>query len=575
MKRIIFLTLAVLLTITLVLVGCNKATTTTSANPLTTTPAKTTPASTTPASTTPAATTPAVTTTPPPTDARLPNLGALAKPEGGVEGGRLQLQSGVDVNNIGDPMGTAGPSDAAFSFPCVEPLVIIDKNNNLAPWLAEEILPAADYSSLTLKLRQGIKFTDGTPFNAEAAKYNIDDGINSTMWPNMKKVQQCVVVDDYTIRLDFVDGKWDWTAVKSLAGFWSVMMFSPTYLQNHTAEEKMTTVVGTGPFILTGYTRGQKLTYDRNDNYWRGKPYLDGIDYNIIPDATVALLAYKAGDLDLLGVQPKDAQGLIDAGFKITQATDMVFNMCVLPSSRNPDSPLADLRVRQAFEYALDKQELVDALTYGYGVPTNQLFCLPPYMDPTVVGYPHDIAKAKALLAAAGFPDGLTTTLYYVNGMPTDLPLAMQGQVAEAGITLNLEGVDYIKFVAMIQGGEGWEGYVFSYGFPGTTVDPASTLGNGALNAVKVDGKWTPTTWISCDQPDELCDLFAQSNQETDTAKRVALIQEISKKMTDTYCQWTYIYYVPTLTSLSPRVHNYTVGQYIEFQPYTFCWLEK
>jgi ABC-type transport system substrate-binding protein len=277
----------------------------------------------------------------------------------------------------------------------------------------------------------------------------------------------------------------------------------------------------------------------------------------------------------LLGVQAKDAKGLLTDGFQITESTDIVFNWCVLPSSRNPTSPMADLRVRQAFEYALDKQELVDALSYGYGIATNQLFCLPPFMDPTVVGYPHDVAKAKALLAAAGFPNGLTTTLYYVQGMPTDLPLAIQGQVADAGITLNLEGLDYIKFVNKIQGGEGWEGYMFVYGFPGTTVDPASTLGNGALNAVKKDGVWTPTTWLSTDQPAELCDLFEKSNQETDVAKRVAIIQSISKKMTDTYCQWTYMYYSPSLTSLAPRVHGYTAGQYVEFQPFTFVWLSQ
>jgi hypothetical protein len=118
-------------------------------------------------------------------------------------------------------------------------------------------------------LRKGIIFTDGTPFNADAAKYNIDNGINSTMWPNMKKVKECVIVDPYTIRLDFVNGKWDWTAVKALAGFWSVMMFSPTALKNNTPEWKMTHVVGTGPFILKEYVRDQRLTYDRNDNYWK------------------------------------------------------------------------------------------------------------------------------------------------------------------------------------------------------------------------------------------------------------------------------------------------------------------
>ena len=486
------------------------------------------------------------------------------------------MQGGLNVNNIGDPTGTAGPSDAGYSFPVVEPLVRIDKNNNIQPWLAEEIIPAADGSSLTLKLRKGISFTDGTPFNAEAAKYNIDNGINSKLWPNMRKVKECVIVDPYTIRLDFVNGKWDWTAVKSLAGFWSVMMFSPTFLKTQTAEYKMTHVVGTGPFILKQYARDQKLVYDRNDNYWRGKPYLNGIDWHIIPQTEVALLSYKAGELHTIGVQAKDAGGLLKGGFEITKTTDMVFNMCILPSSATPSSPLADIRVRRAVEYAIDKQELVDALTYGYGAATNQEFCVPPYMNTNTVGYPYNLAKAKQLLTEAGYPNGLKITAYQVDVMPDDLGLALQGQLKKAGIDFKIEKVGYIKFVMMIQGGEGWEGYVFSYGFPGTTVDPAATLGNGPLNAVRgPDGKWTRTTWLSCDQPTELSDLFEKSNSERDSAKRTAIIQEISKKMTDDYCMWTFMYYNPGLTSKSPKLKGDTIGQYKEFYAYAFAWLEK
>jgi peptide/nickel transport system substrate-binding protein len=566
-KKFLLLTLSVVLIAGIALVSCAKEE---AAAPA---PAK--PAAPAPAAPAPAVTAPAPTAATP-SDARLPNLGALAKPTGGKEGGRLQLQAGLNVNNVGDPTGTAGPSDAAFSFPVVEPLVIVDKNNNIQPWLAEEIIPAADGSSLTLKLRKGISFTDGTPFNAEAAKYNLDNGINSKMWPNMRKVKECVIVDPYTIRLDFVNGIWDWVAVKSLSGFWSVMMFSPTVLKTQTPEYKMTHVVGTGPFILKQYIRDQKLVYDRNDNYWRGKPYLEGIDWHIIPQTEVALLSYKAGELHTIGVQAKDAAGLIKDGFEITKTTDMVLNMCILPSSANPDSPLADIRVRRAVEYAIDKPELVDALTYGYGVATNQEFCIPPYMDPTTVGYPHDLAKAKALLAEAGYPNGIKITATQVDVMPDDLGLALQGQLKEAGIDLKIDKVGYIKFVSMIQGGEGWEGYVFSYGFPGTTVDPAATLGNGPLNSVRgPDGKWMRTTWLSCDQPSELCDLFEQSNAERDSAKRTAIIQEISKKMTDDYCMWTFMYYVPGLTSKTPFLKGDTVGQYKEFYAYTFAWLEK
>jgi peptide/nickel transport system substrate-binding protein len=302
----------------------------------------------------------------------------------------------------------------------------------------------------------------------------------------MKKVKECVIVDPYTIRLDFVDGKWDWVAVKSLAGFWSVQMFSPTYLKNHTAEEKMTHVVGTGPFILKEYVRDQKLIYDRNDNYWRGKPYLDGVDFNIITDATVALLAFKSGQLDYLGIQTQDAAGVTADGFTLTTTTDMVFNFCLLPSSGNPDSILKDINIRRAIECAIDKQQIVDAFTYGYGVATNQGFCLDPFRDDTVVGNPFNLQKAQEYLTAAGYPEGITTSLFIVEGGNADVPMALQGMLAEAKITLKVETVSYIQLVEMIGGGgTGWDGFIFVFGFPGTTTDPASTLANGPLNAIR------------------------------------------------------------------------------------------
>jgi peptide/nickel transport system substrate-binding protein len=494
--------------------------------------------------------------------------GELSKPGGGKEGGRLQLYTSMNVANLGDPYQTAGPNDAAMAFPVVEPLVIIGADGSLKPWLAESYVIADDGSSMTLNLRHGVSYTDGTPFNADAAKFNLDREINSTVWSNLASFSSCDKIDEYTVRLNFKNGQFNWVGAKSLAGFWSCMMFCPTLLQNPPdAEYCMTHVIGTGPFMLTDYIRDSKLVYDANPDYWRGKPYLDGIDYLIIPDPTVALLAYKSGDVDVLGVQAKDAQGLLDEGFQIRTSTDMVFNMCLIPSSKNPDSPLADVNVRRAIEYAIDKQALVDGLTYGYGVATNQEFCLPPYMDDTCVGYSYNLAESARLLTLAGYPNGIDVTFYQVDVMPPDLGLALQDQLKAANINVTIEKVSIIQFVNMIgTGGTGWEGYVFSYGFPGTTVDPASVLVNGPLNY--------NTTWISCAQPDELLDLATQAAQERDQQQRVNLYKEISRKMTDDYCMWTFMYYVPGLTSLAARVKGASIGEYSEFFVYTFAYLE-
>ncbi len=578
MKKYLLIALSLVVVAGLLLGSCGEPEeTTTTAPPTSQTTAP--PTSQTTAPPTSQTTAPTSATTVPPTDARLPNLGDLAKPEGGKEGGRLQLSTMANIANIGDPTGSAGPSDAMISFLAVEPLLIVDKNNDLQPWLAESYEIAPDNSSITLYLRQGISFTDGTPFNAEAAKYNIDTGINSLMWPNMKKFSQCVVVDEYTIRCDFVNGEWDWIAVKSLGTFWSAMMFSPTALENNTTEWKMTNVVGTGPFIQTGYEPNLSVNFDRNDNYWRGKPYLDGIDISVITDANVALMAFKSGQIHTAGINAQDAQGVIDEGFEIIESTDMVFNWCLLPSSGNPDSILKDINIRRAVESAIDKQTIVDAFSYGYGIATNQGFCLEPFRDDTTIGYPFDLDAASDYMALGGYPEGFTTTLYMVQGGVDDVPMGIKGMLLEANITLNIEKIGYLQLVEMIGGGgTGWDGYIWVYGFPGTTVDPASTLVNGPLNAIHPADDptgWMVTTWISCEQPKELCDLAEMGSQETDNALRIPIYQEISRLATDKYCQWSYLYYTPTLSSISPIVKGHTTGQYTEFYVYTFAWLDE
>lgn len=502
---------------------------------------------------------------------------AISKPGGGKEGGRLQLSTAANIADIGDPTGSAGPGDAAITWLAVEPLLIIDNTGALQPWLAESFEIAADKSSMTFHLRQGISYTDGTPFNATAVKFNCDREIASEMWPNMKGWRDCVIIDDYTVKLNFAAG-WDWVAAKALAGWWSALMYCPTALTNNTPEYNKTHVVGTGPFIQTGYEPNLKVTFDRNPNYWRGSPFLDGVDISVITDSNVSLMAYKTGLIDFAGIQTQDAQGVMDEGFTILKSMDMVFNMCLLPSSGNPDSILQDINIRRAVESAINKQQIVDTLTYGYGVATNQGFCLDPYMDPTTVGYPFSLTAATNYMTTAGHPDGFTTTLYMVQGGPDDVPMAIKGMLEEANITLDIQKIGYLQLVQMIGGGgTGWDGYIWMYGFPGVQVDPASTLKNGPLNAIPSTSSatgWQVTTWISCDQPAELCALALQGAQEADAAKRIPIYQQISRLTTDTYCQWSYLYYVPSLVSIAPRVKGGSYGKYTEFLWYTFAWLE-
>ena len=495
------------------------------------------------------------------------NLGDLAKPPGGIDGGRLQLVAAGTILNIGDIIDqVAGPGDAAYAFPVVEPLLRLDGDGNFQPWLAERFEIAADFSSITLWLRHGVKFTDGTDFNAAAVKYVIDVARANPVYTNAWSLESPVIINDYQVRIDFKDGQWNWDGAKGLATWWGEMMFSPKSLQDHANDPDWLKIncIGTGPFILTEFQRDQKLVYQRNPNYWRGVPYLEGIDYQIIPDATTQLLAYKAGEVDMIGVQLKDVDRLKSEGFSIIQSEDMLFNYALIPSSNNPDSPLADVRIRQAIQYAINQQAIIDGITYGYGKPAQQEFCIAPYMDPNTVGYPYNVQAAKDLLTLAGHPDGIDITLTFNEFIPMDVPLALQDMFADAGIHLTFNKVSIIQFGAIIMS-TGWEGLLYSYAFPGKTIDPGFTAGLYLGQ---------PGTWISTAKPPEIQALIAEGAVEPDNTKRIAIFQEVSKMMTE-QCLHQYVYYQGGFSSITPFLKGYTIGQYKEFFAYTFAYFDR
>jgi peptide/nickel transport system substrate-binding protein len=556
MKKIVFLILAIIMVLSISLVGCsNSSTTTTAAQPTTSKATTAVP---------PAATT---TTPPAPTDARLSGIGNLAKPEGGKKGGRLQLVSAGGILNIGNIKNSiAGPGDAAYAFPSVEPLLLLDADGNFHPWLAEKFEIAKDFSSLTLYLHKGIKYHDGTDFNAQSVKFVLDIAIANPLYTQGHCFETPVIIDDYTIKLSFKDGKWNWDGAKGLATWWGMLMFSPKYLQDNNDEALKLGAVGTGPFILKQYIRDQKLIYDKNPNYWRGEPYFDGIDYQIIPDATTSLLSYEAGEVSYIAVQLKDVNRLKGKGFSIIESQDMCFTYCLIPASNNPTDPVANIKVRQAIQYAIDQDSLIAGITYGYGHTAQQEFALDPYKDPTVVGYPFNLTKAKELMAQAGYDKGLALNLWMNDAVPMDAPLALQDMLSKIGITINFKKVSIIQFGAMIQkGGPGWDGLLYSYAFPGKTIDPGFTA-----SLYMNEGAWPSTL-----KPQEIKDLIAQGAIEPDQTKRIAIYKQISKLMTETYCLHPYCYLSGSFTSASPTLKGYTIGQYKEFFVWTFAYFDK
>ena len=370
-----------------------------------------------------------------------------------------------DANFLGDPSEVTSQGRAMMK-PCIEQLGRMDISGKVVPWLADSWQTDANALTLTVKIKQGIKFQDGTPFNAAAVKWNWDylTSVNSTYFKNVKSVD---VIDDNTVRANL--SVWDNAIVYRLCNAGGSVV-SPTNWQTNGAAYGQTHPVGTGPFVFISWTKGVSVIYRKYDGYWqKGKPYLDGIQFQIITDETTRSMTFQSHGIDIiLQSTPLQARDFKASGkFKLEVLTQgaPTREYVMLPSSGTATSPLAKSAVRQAMEYAIDKDAIVNSLFLGYGVVTNG-FNLPTNWaySPNVKGHQFNTATAKQMFASAGYPNGFSTTIY-VDPQTQDSGTAVSSMLADAGIKAQV--VPTSRAAMMENFTKGWEGWLFVNQNPG------------------------------------------------------------------------------------------------------------
>ncbi|MFC1909532.1 ABC transporter substrate-binding protein [Chloroflexota bacterium] len=419
MKKILLVVLAVILVSGLILSGCG-----TPAPEPAPTPAPGPAPSPAPA--------PAPSPAPSPAPAPTPAPGPAPSPAAPKSGGIITGSRTSEPSKFGDPTTTRG-SDSAFAVPIMEGLVFSDGKGGYGPELAESFSLTPDKSAYIFKLRKGIKFHDGTDFNAQSVKWNMDRQLAYTS-SRLPEIGSVDVIDDYTVRLNL--NTWNGLIMPQLQTYST--MYSPTAFEANGQEWAEVNPVGTGAFKLKGHTRGISVDYERNDDYWGGAPYLDGIRIVFILDAVTGLAAALAEETQIQWqVTPDNAYTLDeDPRFTIYPSfnleTHLVFN------TKDPSLPFYDKRVRYALEYALDKDTMNEVFGRGYTKVLYDVMGKAPG-HPGVPDRKYDPEKAKALLAEAGYPDGFKTGLIRHQAYNQDVCVAMQGYYADVGIDMSIE----------------------------------------------------------------------------------------------------------------------------------------
>lgn len=464
-----------------------------------------------------------------------------AAPAAGKAGGTLRVGTRVDPVSLDPHHYKAGGIDTALLDLLFDGLLTFDRNMNMVPQLAAS-WEWLDNTTLRFNLRQGVVFQDGTPFNAKAAKINLDRmAAAAEVKGYFGQMASTEIVNDNTITVKLKAPFAPF--LRNLASAFGGML-SPAAIDKY-GNDLPRNPVGAGPFKTDEWRPNERLVLSKNPTYWGTPAKLDQLIFRPFPDESTRLLSFQAGELDVIqDPVPSSVKALQqDPRFQILQVTQ-ARNLWL--GIENGDKTLDNLKLRQAIAYAIDRNALVNAVAEGMAVvadglvPTNM-------MDLPKVAYPYDPAKAKQLLAEAG-AQGITLKLWAPQGRylkDKEMGEAIQEMLKQVGIDAQLQVWEWGAFNKAIMEHQ-QQLWIQGWGYTGGDPDGMASLfgSQGAFNSFNL-------------KDSQVDDLFAKGASTVDEAGRRAIYADLQKRLVQDLATVVPIYYQVGFYAATKKVHEF------------------
>jgi len=343
-----------------------------------------------------------------------------------------------------DPAKHSAFPTANILFQIYDGLVSQNEKGDIVPALATS-WSNPDPLTWRFKLREGVKFHNGEPFNAAAVKYTLDRALDPNFkapyYSRISQIKSVTVVDDYTVEIK-TDKPFPTMLLSLYEASFPALIVPPSYTAQNNSADLAAKPVGTGPYRFVEWKKDERVVLEANPDYWGGKPAVEKVIFRPIKETRTRIAELKSGGVDIaVDVPPEDMASLDGGETKIsTVASDSLY---FLAFDITRDTPLKDKHVRQAINYAVDVDAIQQALLNGMG--TRIALTLPANAfgyDQAWKPYPYDPAKAKALLAEAGYKDGFTVPLMTRKGRymkDSEIVEATAGFLAKVGIKVNIQ----------------------------------------------------------------------------------------------------------------------------------------
>jgi peptide/nickel transport system substrate-binding protein len=457
-----------------------------------------------------------------------------------------------------------------------------DESTEIEPALAESWESSEDGLTWRFNLRKGVKFHDGTPFNAEAVLFSLNRqhdpnhpfhnvGGSYTYWSYTglaEIVEKITAPDAYTVQITLTRPYAPFIYTIAMTPF---SIVSPTALQKWKADFR-NHPVGTGPFKFLRWDREDKVVLEANTDYWEGRPPLDRIILRSIPDNSVRLIELQNGSIHAMEFPNPDDLPQIRADDQLRIIEQPGMNVGYLAMNLDK-KPFDNLKVRLAVNHAINKHQIITQLYQGMGIPAKNP--IPPTMwsyDDSIEEYTYDPAKAKALLTEAGYPDGFETTLW---ALPVPRPYipdgsalaaAIQSDLRRVGIKAKIVTFDWGTYLEKTKNGEH---DIAMLGWSADLGDPD----NFFYYLLSKEAAKKPAGNIAFYRSDEMQEVLVEAQSTTNQAKRIELYKR-AQGLFHRDSPWVPLAHAKQILIINKQIQN------LKLHPTTWkyfrqIWLEK
>lgn len=447
----------------------------------------------------------------------------------------LIVLTGSDASTF-DPHFCTDSATEIFNKNMYNNLVRFNADMEIIPDLAESWSVSEDGLTWTFKLRSGVKFHDGTDFDASAVKTTLerllDPDVGSPRRSVLASIETVEVVDASTVAITTVSP--NGALLQQLAHPVGAII-SPTALDTY-GDDISSHPVGTGPFKYVEWKIGEEIVMERNEDYFDGAPMVQTVYFRVVPEDATRAMLLQSGQADVAMRLPVTEIERLKGTDKVSvEEGDTVMTMYV--ALNNSKGVLQDARVRQAMNYAVDKDVIVNDILGGLATVADAPISPSTWGYASTMKYERDVEKAKSLLTEAGYPDGIDLTLWTPAGrylMDIQVSENLQAQWADAGIRVSIRQWEFQALMSEVKKGEfdmvllGWS--------------PSTGDADQGMYPVFHSTQFPPNSNRAFYSNAAVDQLLDGARVEVDSAKRADLYKQAEQIVMDE-AAWVFLYY--------------------------------